>query len=60
MGASKEFDIIAGDGPEEIADYICADIKNSFCSSQEEFADEWDGREGAEYRVTINIQKIVK
>lgn len=51
--------IIAGDSPKDILEFIAKDIESGFCKYPGEFKEEWDGKEGTKYKLTLQIEKAL-
>lgn len=58
MRKEKSIEIIGGNNAEEIAQFAADELKGAFCSTEEEFEQEWPGTQGKKYRVTVVVSPI--
>lgn len=58
MREEQSIEIYGGDNTAEIAQFVADELKSVFCSTAEEFKDDWPGSNGKKYRVDIIVTPI--
>jgi|DeeseametaMP1139_FD_contig_71_91053_length_569_multi_2_in_0_out_0_1 hypothetical protein len=58
MSSSVCFEIVAGDNADRAAKFAASELEGSFCTSDQEFAEEWPGENGRKYKVTILVEPL--